>query len=95
MAKDGTNRGGQRVGAGRKSKALTDKIASGKANSASVITLPEPVSFEGADVPPIKEYLIVIKIHKIFLLLSVPEIRELFTDTQQTKHGTIYRFPLC
>ena len=55
MAKDGTNRGGQRVGAGRKSKALTDKIANGKVNGAMV--LPEPTEIEGADVPPIKEYL--------------------------------------
>ncbi len=55
MAKDGTNRGGQRVGAGRKSKALTDKIANGKVNGTMV--LPEPTEIEGADVPPIKEYL--------------------------------------
>jgi len=55
LAKDGTNRGGQRVGAGRKSKALTDKIANGKVNGTMV--LPEPTEIEGADVPPIKEYL--------------------------------------
>ena len=40
MAKDGTMRGGARVGSGRKSKALTEKIGSGLA--ASVIELPEP-----------------------------------------------------
>ena len=40
MAKDGTMRGGARVGSGRKSKALTEKIGSGLA--ASVIDLPEP-----------------------------------------------------
>ena len=55
MAKDGTMRGGQRVGAGRKSKALTDKIADGRLNGAMV--LPEPAEIEGADVPPVKEYL--------------------------------------
>ena len=55
MAKDGTSRGGARVGAGRKSKALTDKLSDGQA--ATVIALPEPVSFEGADVPPVREYL--------------------------------------
>ena len=38
MAKDGTMRGGARVGSGRKSKALTEKIGSGLA--ASVIDLP-------------------------------------------------------
>ena len=55
MAKDGTMRGGQRVGAGRKSKALTDKIADGRLNGAMV--LPEPAEIEGAVVPPVKEYL--------------------------------------
>ena len=55
MAKDGTNRGGARVGSGRKSKALVDKIKDG--NAAQVIELPTPTTFEGADVPPIKEYL--------------------------------------
>ena len=52
MAKDGTNRGGARVGSGRKPKALADKISKG--SSAMVM---EPPAFEGADVPPIKEYL--------------------------------------
>lgn len=55
MAKDGTNRGGQRVGAGRKSKALTDKISEGRTVGAMV--LPEPAAFEGVDVPPVKDYL--------------------------------------
>ena len=55
MAKDGTNRGGARVGSGRKSKALIDKISDG--TSAQVIELPDPPAFEGAEVPPIKEYL--------------------------------------
>ncbi len=55
MAKDGTNRGGARIGAGRKSKALTEKISDGRLDGAMV--LPEPASFIGADVPPVKEYL--------------------------------------
>lgn len=55
MAKDGTMRGGQRVGAGRKSKALADKIVDGRLDGAMV--LPEPTEIEGADVPPVKEYL--------------------------------------
>lgn len=55
MAKDGTARGGVRVGAGRKAKALTDKISDGV--GATVMELPEPPSFEGEDVPPVKEYL--------------------------------------
>lgn len=55
MAKDGTNRGGARVGSGRKSKALVDKINTG--SSAMIMELPEPQFFEGEDVPPIKDYL--------------------------------------
>ncbi len=44
MAKDGTMRGGARVGSGRKTKALTEKIDSGL--SATVIDLPvKPISF--------------------------------------------------
>ena len=38
MAKDGTNRGGARAGAGRKKKALADKISEGK--TAKVTVLP-------------------------------------------------------
>ena len=55
MAKDGTNRGGARAGSGRKPKALVDKINEGSV--AKVIELPTPPTFEGADVPPVKEYL--------------------------------------
>lgn len=55
MAKDGTARGGARQGAGRKAKPLVDKINAGK--SATVMSLPEPASFIGVDVPPVKEYL--------------------------------------
>ena len=53
MAKDGTQRGGARIGAGRKSKALTDKISEGE--SAAVLQFPE--GLVGVDVPPVKEYL--------------------------------------
>ena len=55
MAKDGTMRGSARVGSGRKSKALKEKIDSGLA--ASVIDLPEPEEISGEDVPPVKEFL--------------------------------------
>jgi hypothetical protein len=53
MAKDGTARGGARVGAGRKPKALADKVVQGR--KADVMNLPEPTEFTGADVPPVKE----------------------------------------
>ena len=50
MAKDGTNRGGIRVGAGRKRKSLDEKILEGR--SVEVI---KPVSSD--EMPPPKEYL--------------------------------------
>ena len=55
MAKDGTNRGGARIGSGRKPKALTDKINDG--GMVTVIDLPEPSAIDGADMPPVKDYL--------------------------------------
>ncbi|WRM22195.1 P27 family phage terminase small subunit [Lacticaseibacillus rhamnosus] len=55
MAKDGTNRGGARVGAGRKPKSLHDKLADGR--EANVIDLPEPANLEGHVMPPVKKYL--------------------------------------
>ena len=55
MAKDGTARGGARVGAGRKPKALADKIALGK--PAEILSLPQPADIEGTDVPPVKDFL--------------------------------------
>ncbi len=60
MAKDGTNRGGSRIGAGRKPKPMFDKITEGKVEAkkkAGNSDLPEPASFSGVDVPPVKDYL--------------------------------------
>ena len=53
VAKDGSNRGGARPGAGRKRKALTEKISEGK--TAAVML--EPAELEGVDVPPVKDFL--------------------------------------
>lgn len=55
MAKDGTSRGGARVGAGRKPKALSEKINQG--SQAAVLSFPEPAELKGERVPPIKEFL--------------------------------------
>lgn len=55
MAKDGTARGGLRVGSGRKPKALSEKINQG--SNASVLAFPEPAEFNGENVPPIKDFL--------------------------------------
>ena len=55
MAKDGTARGGSRAGSGRKKKPLADRVMAGE--TAHAIELPEPPNFDGADVPPVKEYL--------------------------------------
>jgi hypothetical protein len=55
MARDGTSRGGPRVGAGRKPKALFEKITEGKTDGALV--LPEPAQMEGIDMPPMKDFM--------------------------------------
>ncbi len=55
LAKDGTRRGGARAGAGRKPKALADKINEGE--SAKVMELPVVSSLNGNDMPAVKEYL--------------------------------------
>ena len=55
MAKDGTSRGGARIGSGRKSKALTEKIHDGQA--ATVIEFADTAQFDGEDMPPVKDYL--------------------------------------
>ena len=47
MARDGTGRGGARVGAGRKKKALTDRINDG--GTAMVLDLPEPSEMSGEE----------------------------------------------
>jgi hypothetical protein len=57
MAKDGTIRGGQRIGSGRKPKPLAEKITEGRVGTDDSMLLPEPVKFEGVDVPPVKDYL--------------------------------------
>jgi len=60
MAKDGTNRGGSRVGAGRKSKALADKIASGNpgGRKLTIVNFDDATSeLVGYDMPPVKEFL--------------------------------------
>lgn len=53
MAKDGTNRGGARPGAGRPRKALTEKIAEGK--SAEVMM--QPAEIESAETPPVRDFM--------------------------------------
>lgn len=54
MAKDGTNRGGKRPGAGRKKKSAIEKIEAGQDVS---LILPEPADLSGVETPPVKEYL--------------------------------------
>lgn len=55
MAKDGTNRGGSRSGAGRKPRALAEKIHEGR--HALVVDLPKTSDLEGVDMPPVKYYM--------------------------------------
>ena len=59
MAKDGTNRGGARVGAGAKKKALADKIAEGNPGkrAITVINFENAAELEGQDMPRPSEML--------------------------------------
>ena len=60
MSKDGTNRAGSRPGAGRKPKALTEKLASGNPGGRKLTTLDfacDAAELQGAQMPPVKEYL--------------------------------------
>ena len=60
MAKDGTYRGGARIGAGRPHKPLEEKVADGDIKASEVNEmLPEPITeLTATDMPPIDEYLI-------------------------------------
>jgi hypothetical protein len=55
-AKDGTNRGGYRVGAGRKKKSLAEKVLDGQAKKSDV---PEPpaVNFDEVVIPEPRDFI--------------------------------------
>ena len=55
MAKDGTNRGGARTGAGRKKKPLAEKLQEGK--TATALSLPEKDAFDAPEIEQIKAFL--------------------------------------
>ena len=74
MAKDGTNRGGARAGAGRPKKALAQKIAEGK--TAEVMM--QPAEIETADVPPVREFMQELQRDGTKLLAD-----EVYTETYQ------------
>ena len=60
MSKDGTNRGGPRPGSGRKAKAVSEKLANGNPGGRKLSVIDfgnEAVKLDGADMPPVKEYL--------------------------------------
>jgi len=55
MAKDGTNRGGTRAGAGRKKKPLTETLAEGR--KGITIQFPNADQLNAAEMPDVKAYL--------------------------------------
>lgn len=57
MAKDGTNRGGARPGAGRKPKALKEKLDAGNPGKRPLTKLDIPENIEGVEMPKPGEYL--------------------------------------
>ena len=55
MSKDGTNRGGSRPCAGRKPKALTEKLANGNPGGRKLTTVDfgsDAADLQGAEMPP-------------------------------------------
>ena len=74
MAKDGTNRGGARPGAGRPRKALAEKIAEGK--TAEVMM--QPADIESAETPPVREFMQELQRDGTKLLAD-----EVYTETYQ------------
>ncbi|MDP3057909.1 MAG: P27 family phage terminase small subunit [bacterium] len=60
MAKDGTNRGGARVGSGQKKKALADKILDGNPGKRklTIVEFTDTADLVGLTMPPPREYLI-------------------------------------
>lgn len=60
MSKDGTSRGGARPRAGRKPKAISEKIASGNPGGRKLTVVDfgdEAINLKGTDMPPVKDYL--------------------------------------
>ncbi|MBQ6944439.1 MAG: terminase [Ruminococcus sp.] len=57
MAKDGTNRGGARPGAGRKPKALKEKLDTGNPGGRKLTRIDIPENIDGVDMPKPGEYL--------------------------------------
>lgn len=60
MAKDGTSRGGSRPGAGRKPKAVAEKIAAGNPGGRKITVMDFGDSAEnliGVEMPPVSEYM--------------------------------------
>jgi hypothetical protein len=60
MAKDGTNRGGAQIGAGRKPKALAEKIANGNPGGRKLKILDlskDATDLEGSDMPPVRDFM--------------------------------------
>lgn len=57
MAKDGTNRGGARPGAGRPRKALKEKLDAGNPGKRPLKKIEVPENIEGVEMPKPSEYL--------------------------------------
>ena len=60
MAKDGTSRGGAQIGAGRKPKALAEKIANGNPGGRKLKILDlskDATDLEGCEMPPVRQFM--------------------------------------
>ena len=75
MAKDGTNRGGARIGAGAKKKPLADKIAEGNPGKRTLTVIDfdnKAVDLEGQQMP--KPYLILVFLQSTLLLVMLSNL---------------------
>lgn len=89
MAKDGTVRGGARVGAGRRRKSVNEKYEAGNpgGRKLEIIDIPDNLSavdLESEDMPPVKDYMS--EIQRDGTVLCAPEIYR-NTMTWLTKLG--------
>ena len=83
MAKDGTNRGGARVGAGAKKKPLADKIAEGNPGNRTitVINFDNAAELEGREMPKPSEMLSAVQKDG-----KTPEAAEIYKKTWECLH---------
>ena len=94
MAKDGTNRGGSRPGAGRKPKAVAEKYANGNPGGRKLTTLDfgcDTSDLQGAEMPPVKS---ISRLSRRMAVSPVPKKSSRKPGNGCTNADVISTFPL-